>query len=123
MTTHVDFERLPGVELVGVERAFGPVRALAGIDLTIGAGEMVALLGPNGAGKSTLFDVILGLSAPDVGSATVFGRSPSGAVDAGLVAGMLQTGGLTRDVKVGELVAMVASLYPTTTAEVCFWSV
>jgi ABC-2 type transport system ATP-binding protein len=93
MRTSNDWAGSPGVELVGVEKSFGAIRALAGIDLVIGAGETVALLGPNGAGKSTLFDIVLGLAPPDVGIARVFGRSPTGAVDDGLVAGMLQTGG------------------------------
>ncbi len=43
---------------------------------------------------------------------SVFGGSPSAAIDAGLVGAMLQTGALIRDLSVGELVAMVASLYP-----------
>ena len=75
-------------------------------------GETVALLGPNGAGKSTTIDMILGLAEPDGGTVSVFGGAPSAAVDAGAVGAMLQTGALIRDLSVGELVAMVASLYP-----------
>jgi ABC-2 type transport system ATP-binding protein len=83
-----------------------------GIDTFIAAGETAALLGPNGAGKSTTIDMMLGLSTPDRGSATVFGRSPRDAVDAGMVGAMLQTGELIRDLSVRELVAMMAALYP-----------
>jgi ABC-2 type transport system ATP-binding protein len=90
----------------------GPVHAVRGIDVTISRGETVALLGPNGAGKSTTIDMILGLARADAGHVTVFGRSPSDAVKAGLVGGMLQTGALIRGLSVRELVAMVASLYP-----------
>jgi ABC-2 type transport system ATP-binding protein len=72
----------------------------------------VALLGPNGAGKSTTIDMLLGLIDPDEGAVTVFGSSPSEAVDAGLVGGMLQTGALIRDLTVRELIAVMASLYP-----------
>jgi ABC-2 type transport system ATP-binding protein len=90
----------------------GPVHAVRGIDVTISRGETVALLGPNGAGKSTTIDMILGLARANAGHVSVFGRSPSDAVKAGLVGGMLQTGALIRGLSVRELVAMVASLYP-----------
>ena len=75
-------------------------------------GETVALLGPNGAGKSTTLDIVLGLLDPDAGSASVFGMSPPDAVSSGAVGAMLQTGGLIRDLRVRELVSMMASLYP-----------
>jgi ABC-2 type transport system ATP-binding protein len=105
-----------GVHARGLVKAFrgpdGPIRAVAGVDVTIAPGETVALLGPNGAGKSTTIDMILGLLAPDDGSVAVFGRPPREAVSAGDVGGMLQTGALLRDLSVRELIAMMASLYP-----------
>jgi ABC-2 type transport system ATP-binding protein len=52
----------------GVHKSYGPVKALNGIDLEVGRGEIVALLGPNGAGKSTLVSVIAGLLEPDRGN-------------------------------------------------------
>ena len=88
------------------------MRAVRGVDATVRPGETVALLGPNGAGKSTTLDILLGLLDPDGGSATVFGMSPSDAVSSGVVGAMLQTGGLIRDLRVRELVTMMASLYP-----------
>ena len=90
-----------------------PVHAVRGIDISIAPGETVALLGPNGAGKSTTIDMMLGLTQPDGGEVTLFGRSPRAAVDAGEVGAMLQTGDLLRDLSVRELVALVASLYPS----------
>jgi ABC-2 type transport system ATP-binding protein len=90
----------------------GPIHAVRGIDTFIAGGETAALLGPNGAGKSTTIDMMLGLSKPDRGSASVFGRTPREAVDAGMVGAMLQTGELIRDLSVRELVAMMAALYP-----------
>jgi ABC-2 type transport system ATP-binding protein len=100
-----------GVELQGLRKAFGDVRAVDGVDVTIAAGETVALLGPNGAGKSTTIDLLLGLQAPDAGTVRVFERTPAEAIDAGAVGAMLQTGALIRDVTVRELISVVASLY------------
>jgi len=104
------------IELSGLVKSFhgpdGPIRAVRGVDVRIAAGETVALLGPNGAGKSTTIDMLLGLLAPDGGSVSVFGRSPSQAVARGMVGAMLQTGALIRDLSVRELVTMMASLYP-----------
>jgi len=101
-----------GIRLESLTKSFGAVRAVNGIDLSIDAGETVALLGPNGAGKSTTIDMLLGLSRPDGGTVTVFGVPPSEAVRRGAVGAMLQNGQLIRDLKVRELVDMVASLYP-----------
>jgi energy-coupling factor transporter ATP-binding protein EcfA2 len=53
------------VKLDGVEKSFGAVHALAGVDLAAGAGECVGLVGHNGAGKSTLMNVLAGTLAPD----------------------------------------------------------
>jgi ABC-2 type transport system ATP-binding protein len=101
-----------GIEVAGLVKSYGSVRAVRGVDVSIAPGETVALLGPNGAGKSTTIDVLLGLLDPDAGSVSVFGMAPRDAVDSGAVGAMLQTGGLIRDLRVRELVAMVASLYP-----------
>jgi ABC-2 type transport system ATP-binding protein len=100
------------IEIAGLHKSYGDVQAVRGIDVCIEAGETVALLGPNGAGKSTTIDMILGLAQPDGGTVTVFGGAPTAAIDRGQVGAMLQTGALIRDLSVGELVAMVASLYP-----------
>jgi ABC-2 type transport system ATP-binding protein len=108
--------RAVGVELRGLVKSFGTgdsiVRAVQDVDISIALGETVALLGPNGAGKSTTIDMLLGLTAPDVGSVSMFGKTASDAVARGEVGAMLQTGGLIHDLSVRELIAMVASLYP-----------
>jgi ABC-2 type transport system ATP-binding protein len=55
-----------------VRRAFGPEQALAGVDLTVRAGEVHALVGLNGAGKTTLMRTMLGMLRPDSGRVTVY---------------------------------------------------
>ena len=102
-----------GIELKGLAKSFGDVRAVRGIDVAVSPGETVALLGPNGAGKSTTIDMLLGLLDPDGGTVSVFGSPPRTAIDAGAVGAMLQTGALIRDVTVRELVEMMGSLYPS----------
>jgi ribose transport system ATP-binding protein len=61
------------VELADVTKSFGAVRALAGIDLTVAAGESLGLVGHNGAGKSTLMNVLAGTLAPDGGRIVIEG--------------------------------------------------
>jgi ABC-2 type transport system ATP-binding protein len=50
------------------------VRAVAGVDLAVGAGECFGLLGPNGAGKTTTIEILEGLTPPDAGDVEVLGR-------------------------------------------------
>ncbi len=57
-----------GVTLAGVDKAFGPVDALAGVSLRAKAGETLAVVGPSGCGKSTLLELVCGLQAPDAGT-------------------------------------------------------
>jgi branched-chain amino acid transport system permease protein len=64
-------EREPVLEVRGVSRSFGGVRALQGVDLTVRPGTIHALVGPNGCGKSTLLNVVSGLIQPDSGSVVV----------------------------------------------------
>jgi ABC-2 type transport system ATP-binding protein len=109
MTTQ---DMAPAFSVRGLRKSYGETVAVDGVDLTVAQGEVVALLGPNGAGKSTTIDAVLGLSAPDAGEVQVLGTSPAAAVAQGRVGAMLQTGGLIDHIKVGELVRMMASLYP-----------
>ena len=62
------------VDIEGVRKNFGGLRALDGVNLHITTGEIYGLLGPNGAGKTTLIRSIVGLVAPDAGTVTVLGR-------------------------------------------------
>ncbi len=61
------------IEVQRVEKRFGAVKALAGVDLVAERGTVVGLLGPNGAGKTTLVRILATLLRPDAGRATVAG--------------------------------------------------
>jgi ABC-type sugar transport system ATPase subunit len=78
-----------GIEVRGVTRSFGAVRALRGVDLKLGAGESLGLVGENGAGKSTLINVISGALRPDAGEVLIAGepvtmRNPHAALKLGI---------------------------------------
>jgi branched-chain amino acid transport system ATP-binding protein len=66
------------LQVDGVSKHFGGIRAVSGASLTIGAGEIHALIGPNGAGKTTLFNLVSGLYTPDTGSVRLNGRDIGG---------------------------------------------
>lgn len=106
----------PAVHLADLHKSFRGrqghcVTAVDGLSLDIRPGEVVALLGPNGAGKTTTIDMILGLANPSGGAVEVFGRPPRDAVAHGLVAAVMQTGGLLPDLTVRETVEITASLF------------
>lgn len=62
------------VQVRGVERRFGSLEVLRGVDLTVRVGEMVVLYGPSGSGKTTLINLLGALDQPDQGSIEVFGQ-------------------------------------------------
>ena len=64
------------IEMDGVDKSFGPVRALADLALTVRTGEVHGFLGPNGAGKSTAIRVLLGLLRADAGRVRLLGGDP-----------------------------------------------
>jgi ABC-type branched-subunit amino acid transport system ATPase component len=62
----------------GLAKAFGGVRAVDGVDLTLGPGELRCIIGPNGCGKTTLFNLLTGYLQPTAGSITFRGRTLEG---------------------------------------------
>ena len=66
------------VDVQSVQKHYGKVHALRGVDLRVEQGEFFALLGPNGAGKTTLISALAGLARPDSGSLKVMGYDVTG---------------------------------------------
>jgi branched-chain amino acid transport system ATP-binding protein len=66
------------LEVRELTRAFGALKAVAGVSFSVRAGELVGLIGPNGAGKSTLYNVIAGAIAPSSGEVVFKGRPVAG---------------------------------------------
>lgn len=66
------------IQTRGLQKRFGRVQALDGLDLTVGEGEVHGFLGPNGAGKTTTIRVLLGLIRASGGSVSIFGEDPWG---------------------------------------------
>ena len=78
------------LEMKGIVKSFGPVKALKGVDFDLRAGEVHALMGENGAGKSTLMKVLTGIHKPNEGSIHYNGKQveyskPKEAMDDGIV--------------------------------------
>ncbi|MGE0749019.1 MAG: ATP-binding cassette domain-containing protein [Variibacter sp.] len=74
----------PRVTMSGIVKTYGPIKSLRGVNLTLGAGEVLGLVGDNGAGKSTLTKILSGAVAPDGGRIVINGedvqfRSPADA--------------------------------------------
>ena len=66
----------PPVEVRGLVKRYGELEAVAGVDLTVHAGDVYGYLGPNGAGKTTSLRMMLGLIRPTEGTVRLFGRDP-----------------------------------------------
>ena len=66
----------PLIDVRGLHMAYGDNHVLAGIDFSVGRGEVVGLLGPNGAGKTTTMDILEGFRRPSSGEVTVLGETP-----------------------------------------------
>ena len=110
MTTTTAPARTAALELRGLTRSYGQVRALDGLDLEIRPGEIVALLGPNGAGKTTAMEMMVGLATPDAGAVRVLGTDPVTATRTGLIGTMLQAGALLPDQRVRTMLRLLHSL-------------
>ncbi|MGH3836943.1 MAG: ATP-binding cassette domain-containing protein, partial [Pseudonocardiaceae bacterium] len=98
------------VEVCGLVRRFGAVRAVDGLDLRMPPATVLALLGPNGAGKTTTVEVCEGFLRPDAGVVRVLGLDPiaDGAALRPRIGVMPQGGGAYPGVRAGEMLGLVA---------------
>jgi branched-chain amino acid transport system ATP-binding protein len=69
---------LPILEIAGLSKSYGAIKAVDEVDLHVGRGEICGLIGPNGSGKSTFFDCSTGLAKPDGGMVTLDGENITG---------------------------------------------
>src|ERR1700752_786499 len=104
---------MAAIELQGVTKSFGPIRAVDGLDLEVPEGICLGLLGPNGAGKSTTMRLLTGQAIADSGELRVLGyelpaQSNPARAEMG-VAPQLDT--LDVDVTVKDNLAVYARLY------------
>ncbi len=103
-----------------MNKNYGNIRALRGVDFRVRAGEVVALLGPNGAGKTTAVKLLLGLLQPNAGRARVFGGDPTNPENRMRTGAMLQVGRVPETLRVREHIDLFSSYYqkPMPPAEV-----
>ena len=102
--------RAPAVEVDGVVKNFGRLRALDGVRLRVRRGEVFGLLGPNGSGKTTLIRCLVGLVEPDAGTVTVLGRRLPDLAVLSRVGYMTQAAALYPDLSVGENLRFFAAI-------------
>jgi ABC-2 type transport system ATP-binding protein len=102
------------IEIRELEKSYGDVHAVAGIDLHVDRGEVFALLGPNGAGKTTATEILEGYRARTAGEVSVLGHDPARRERdlrerIGIV---LQSTGVDRFLTVRETIEMYGGYYP-----------
>src|SRR5215470_9681810 len=98
--------------LDAVNKNYGEIRALKGVNFEVRAGELVALLGPNGAGKTTAIKLLLGLVRPTSGKLSVFGGDPASTQTHTRIGAMLQVGRVPETLRVREHIDLFSSYYP-----------
>ncbi len=102
------------IEVRGLRKSYGDLEAVAGVDLHVDRGEVVALLGPNGAGKTTTVEILEGLRKPDGGDVRVLGLDVVREADQlkPRIGVSLQTAALYPKLTVVELLDLFRSFYP-----------
>ncbi|HEX6644259.1 MAG TPA: ABC transporter ATP-binding protein [Gemmatimonadales bacterium] len=106
-------DRSPALLVRGLEKRYGDVVAVAGLDLEVHPGECFGLLGPNGAGKTTTIEICEGLTAPDAGDVVVLGHrwSEAGRELRERLGIQLQETQLAEKLTVGETLDLFRSFY------------
>lgn len=103
----------PAITVRGLRKRYGDHVVLAGLDLDVRAGELLALLGPNGAGKTTTVEILEGYRRADGGEVRVLGLDPRrhGPALRPRVGLMLQAGGIAPQVRPRELLRLHAAFF------------
>ena len=103
----------PAIQVAGLRKTYGRTVAVDHVAFDVHPGEIFGLIGPNGAGKTTTLECIEGLRRPDQGTISVLGLDPVRDVYAlqERTGVQLQAAQLQKRIKVGEAVALWASLY------------
>ena len=102
------------VEVSGLQKSFGNVHAVRGLDLQVKRGEVFGLLGPNGAGKTTSLEMLEGLVKPDAGDIRILGMDwrTQGTAIRNRIGVQFQSTQLDDKVKVREALDLFGSYYP-----------
>jgi ABC-2 type transport system ATP-binding protein len=105
---------MPAVVIRGLHKSYGDVEAVAGLDLTIGRGEVFALLGPNGAGKTTTVEILEGYRRRTAGEVRVLGVDPEtgGRALRERVGIVPQESGMWLELTVAETIELFSAAYP-----------
>jgi ABC-2 type transport system ATP-binding protein len=101
----------PAVEAVALRKAFGPINAVDGIDLSLPAGRIYGMLGPNGSGKTTLIRLLTGLTSATSGEARVLGVEMPSRTNLARIGYMTQADGIYPELSVWENLSFFAALY------------
>lgn len=104
----------PVISVRDLDKRYGSTQVLHGISFAVEEGELFGLLGTNGAGKTTTVEILQGLRRPDGGSVRVLGLDPATSGDRlrRRIGTQLQDAALPERLRVGEALALFASLHP-----------
>ncbi|XID95298.1 ABC transporter ATP-binding protein [Paenibacillaceae bacterium WGS1546] len=111
-------KRVPILEVKGLRKSFGAVKAVEEISFAVEAGEIFTIIGPNGAGKTTTLEMIEGLQPPDAGTIAIAGLNWDKAADRikTIIGVQPQTGAMFDLLTVEENLELFASFYPRSKA-------
>jgi len=98
------------VQATELHKHFGPIRAVDGLSLSVGAGEIYGLLGPNGSGKTTLIRLLIGLLKPTSGSVSLLSQAMPDKAILARVGYMTQASALYEELTVRQNVAFFAEM-------------
>jgi len=101
----------PAIRAVGLQKTFGPIRAVDDVTFDLAPGHIYGLLGPNGSGKTTLIRLLTGLARATKGSAEVLGTPMPSRTTLGRIGYMTQSDGIYPALSAGENVRFFASMY------------